>query len=416
MTGGRTLFASLRLARFLARSRIAGWLPHVRQRVGASAKVLHLLNDRLLATPLEHLDDWSMRHDGTADNGIDLAGAPTPPCFSDIDRPTITRNLDPVPMGGLLQLRERIGNKLESCFGRPVPTEQIVVTHSARGAFHTIFDTFLNVGDRVVLFDPASPFVIDAVRKRRGCIRWVPLDSPGSDRMRRVIAGAKIVVVSHPNNPTGVSLSDGHISVLADAVRRCDALLVVDRSFAAWDTTATLKLPEIGSDRTLVIDRFAPGGVGCLAGPVSLIRPCLLTSADTVAPVPAVLQHQAAAMLPDNPARIAAHSQQLTASRRYVLDRLLNIGLAPTGRAAGPFVWASVQTFNMTGREFCGKLARDENVWLAPGDRFGPSGTDHVRLTFATDEGRLREGLRRIEIMAGKYRMSAAPKVLAVAA
>ena len=235
-----------------------------------------------------------------------------------------------------------------------------------------------------------------------------------------MIAGAKLVVVAQPNNPTGSSFGSAHMTAIADAVRRYDALLIVDRSLAGWDAAAPIPLPEVGMERTLVIDRFAPGGVGCLVGPESLLRPCVLTAADTVAPVPAVLQHQAAAMLPDLPAKVAAHCQQLVASRRYVLDRLINIGLEPLDRTAGPYVWANVRQFNLTGRDFCNRLAREESVWLAPGDRFGPSGKDHVRLTFATDEGRLREGLRRIEVMAGKYRMKltmpAAPKQLAAAA
>ncbi len=409
------------LTRFLARTHIAGWLPHIRRRVGASAKVLHLLNDRLLTTPLEHLDDWSLRHDGVSGNGIDLAASPLPPCFAENERPIPNRIVDAVPLAGLLTLRERIAERLEQTTGRPIrPERGVVVTHSARGAYHLVFDTFLNAGDRVVLFDPASPFVIDAVRRRRAKIRWVPEDAASPERLRRVIAGAKLVVVPQPSNPTGVTFTSELMTGLADAVRRYDALLVIDRSFAAWDATDPTTLPDVGRERTLLIDRFAPGGIGCLAGPESLIRPCVLTAADTVAPVPAVLQHQAAAMLPDSPTRIATHCQQIMASRRYVLDRVIKLGLEPVDCAAGPFVWAGVRQFNMTGREFCQKLAREESVWLAPGDRFGPSGKYHVRLTFATDEGRLREGLRRIENMSRKCRMAlampAAPQAVAAAA
>jgi aspartate/methionine/tyrosine aminotransferase len=33
---------------------------------------------------------------------------------------------------------------------------------------------------------------------------------------------------------------------------------------------------------------------------------------------------------------------------------------------------------------------------VAPGDLFGPTGTGHVRVSFAVEDGRLREGLRRL--------------------
>jgi aspartate/methionine/tyrosine aminotransferase len=412
---------SFHITRLLTRTGVAGLLPHIRRRVGKSAKVLHLLNDRVLATPLANLDDWSMRHEGTCGNGIDLAGTPNPPCLAENDRPVVGRCTESLPAAGHLTLRERIAERLESVLGRPVQSDgEVVVTHSARGAYHLVFDTFLNAGDRVVLFDPTSPFIIDAVRRRRARIRWLPIETNEPERLRRAIAGAKLVIVAQPSNPTGHCFETTVMNVIADAAQRYDALLIFDRSLAAWDAAAPTTVLECGRKRTLVIDRFASGGVGCLAGPEALIRPCVLTATDTVPPVPAILQQQAAAMLPDLPSKFAAHCQQLAASRRYAFDRLIHLGLEPTNCTAGPFIWVDVRQFNMTGREFCNRLAREESVWLAPGDRFGPTGKDHVRVTIAADEGRLREGLRRIEAMAGKYRvkatMPAAPLLVAAAA
>ena len=33
---------------------------------------------------------------------------------------------------------------------------------------------------------------------------------------------------------------------------------------------------------------------------------------------------------------------------------------------------------------------------MTPGDLFGPSGAGHVRVSYATEDGRLREGLGRL--------------------
>ncbi len=41
-------------------------------------------------------------------------------------------------------------------------------------------------------------------------------------------------------------------------------------------------------------------------------------------------------------------------------------------------------------------LLRDKQVLVGPGCAFGPSGVGHVRLSFAADDGRLREGLARL--------------------
>jgi hypothetical protein len=50
----------------------------------------------------------------------------------------------------------------------------------------------------------------------------------------------------------------------------------------------------------------------------------------------------------------------------------------------------------LTGREFAEKLLAEHRVLVGPGDLFGPSGTDFVRVSLAADDGRVREGLARI--------------------
>src|SRR5262245_52479999 len=95
----------LPMIRILARSGLARWLPAVRRRVGPAARHLHLLNDRLLSTPLSRIDDWS-RHDGPgACAGIDLAHTPPPPCPFSGPMPAI-RQHDTGGPAGLPELRD----------------------------------------------------------------------------------------------------------------------------------------------------------------------------------------------------------------------------------------------------------------------------------------------------------------------
>ncbi|HYT87338.1 MAG TPA: hypothetical protein VEL76_01335, partial [Gemmataceae bacterium] len=42
------------------------------------------------------------------------------------------------------------------------------------------------------------------------------------------------------------------------------------------------------------------------------------------------------------------------------------------------------------------RLLREKKVLVSPGELFGPSGTGHIRLSYAADDGRLREGLTRL--------------------
>lgn len=385
------------MARFLARARIARWLPAVRRRCGSASKILHLINDRMISTQLRHLDDWSVWLNGASPQCINLAGMPLPATINDYDRPIVCNGGESFPVQGAPELCAKIAQQESPSFGRELhPSHEVIVTHGARGAYQLVLDTYLNRGDRVVLFDPTSPFVLDAVRCRGAKIRWVASAAPNGDNLCRAIAGSKLVIVGSPNNPDGCVLDESVVSAIAHAVSRYDALLILDRSLAAWDAGQPVVVPRHGRKRTLMINRFAPGGIGSLCGPESLVRPCLLSAVVTATPVPAILQQNASRLLPAATEMLARRHQQLSATRRYVIDRMMQIGLCPTEVGSGPFVWAKTSSLTATGRQYCQYLSRKHDVWLAPGDRFGPSGREYVRLNICGDEGRLREGLRRM--------------------
>ena len=88
--------------------------------------------------------------------------------------------------------------------------------------------------------------------------------------------------------------------------------------------------------------------------------------------------------------------EQFIEKRQVTIDRLRGLGLEPEWPAAGYFVWLNVASLGLTGRSFAEKLLKEQQVLVGPGCAFGPSGTHHVRISFAAEAGRLREGLSRL--------------------
>ena len=85
------------------------------------------------------------------------------------------------------------------------------------------------------------------------------------------------------------------------------------------------------------------------------------------------------------------------------LERLRGMGLKPIWPAGGFFLWVPVWELGIDGRTFAERLAREKKVLLTPGKSFGPSGTGYVRISYAVEDGRLREGLMRIaEFLRGR--------------
>ena len=64
-----------------------------------------------------------------------------------------------------------------------------------------------------------------------------------------------------------------------------------------------------------------------------------------------------------------------------------------------------------TGRAFAERLLKEQRVLVGPGCAFGRGGDDFVRISFAAEDGRLREGLARLAAFVRLLRGEPAPAI-----
>jgi aspartate/methionine/tyrosine aminotransferase len=148
--------------------------------------------------------------------------------------------------------------------------------------------------------------------------------------------------------------------------------------------------------------------VGWIAGPRHLVRACGLTQNLNAPYVPVVCQQAAAKALAE-PETESTLLDELRGKRDYAVERLRSMGLEPDQPAGGFFAWVPVAGLDMDGRAFAERLFREEQVQVGPGCAFGPSGAGHVRVSFAGDDGRLREGLARMAAFVQRLKNPNAP-------
>jgi aspartate/methionine/tyrosine aminotransferase len=144
--------------------------------------------------------------------------------------------------------------------------------------------------------------------------------------------------------------------------------------------------------------------VGWLSGHRHLVRPCALTASLSAPFVPTVCQQLAIALLKQDDESFAPVRAEFDGRRRYVHERLQALKLPAALPAGGFFFWVSVAGLGVSGRAFAEKLLRAKRVLVGPGEPFGPGGGDFIRLSYATDDGRLREGLTRLGEFVGELR------------
>jgi len=87
---------------------------------------------------------------------------------------------------------------------------------------------------------------------------------------------------------------------------------------------------------------------------------------------------------------------EFASKRAYAYERLQAMDLNPSWPAGAFFFWVPVWQLGLSGRAFADGLLRSKRVLVTPGDPFGPSGAGYVRVSYVSEDGRLREGLSRL--------------------
>jgi aspartate/methionine/tyrosine aminotransferase len=400
------------LTKLLIRARVARFTPRARRLAGDGTAYLRYYSDRVLAAPVEELLDPAFVPDPAGPDVIDL-NPPAPQSASGVSlgRFTADRRGNPPP-SGLPELRSAVAARYLRLGGRTLhPETDVLVTHGATGAVAAAMDAVVNPGDRVVLFDPSSPLFSLAAKSRRAGVRWVPTwTEDGRCRylaanFEKAMRGAKLLVLSDPANPTGGCLSEEDLEHVAWIAAAYDVVVVADESFSRlrYDGRGQSLAAMPGAEKRVltagsVTHEFGLGAlrVGWLAGPRHLVRACGLTQNLTAPFVPVVCQQAAAKLLAEPDPDFPNALDRLRGRRDYVLDKLRAMGLEPDRPAGGFFLWVPVAGLGLDGRAFAEQLYREERVQVGPGGAFGPGGAGHVRLSFAADDGRLREGLGRM--------------------
>jgi aspartate/methionine/tyrosine aminotransferase len=371
------------------------------------------MSDRILTAPLAELKEVAGWLEAPGPDTIDLAlGAPRFDLVPSGSTKLPADRRGYPPPEGLYELREAIAQNLFTEQLLSVRAlDEVLVTHGAAGAFSVALETFVNRGDRVVLFDPTSPLYILALRYRGARLRWIETRMEEGrirfrlDHLARSLHRARMIVVNTPANPIGGTIAREDLEQIAWWAKHHDALIYSDEVYGRYQYEGTAR--SIGTltaarQRTLSAGSVSQGHglaaarVGWLAGCRHLIRACTLAAALQAPFVPTLCQQLAQTALKQPAETFQPIWAEFQSRRRYAYERLQAMGLTPVWPTGAFFLWVPVRELGLGGRAFAEQLLKTKKVLVWPGHHFGPSGAGHVRISYAQEDGRLREGLARL--------------------
>ena len=312
---------------------------------------------------------------------------------------------------GILSLREKLVTKLARVNGINLTTDQIATTPGGVGGIAGVFAAVLEEGDEVLLPDPGWS-------NYRMMLGWTggrglyypcrPADGfqPDLDALSRLITPrTKLLLVNSPNNPTGAVYPLETTTKLIEIAQRHNLWLLSDECYdeIVLDGTWT-SLAKIAPDDARIASIFtfsksyAMTGwrIGYVAGSVELVDTVTKILESNSSCVSTISQVAAEAAL-DGPQDCV--TEMVTAYRRrrdLVVDLLREAEMLISEPQGAFYCMADISRAHLPAREFAFRFLREKGVSIAPGTAFGDVAKDAVRISLASSDEHLREGVGRL--------------------
>lgn len=404
------------LAKWLIRAGIAQRLPDVRKLLGDGVHFLKYYSRRTLGSPNVELKQTRELLDVAAHAkdliDLSLGAPPLDPHLLPLDWSTHAAWSGYPPVTGLAPLREAIARKLATENQLNVSPEQsILVCNGVSQGISLFLDAFVDAGERVVLFDPTF-FIYRLAVENRGA-RVVPVRSWLESgeihfeerELQRALRGARAIIVNSPANPTGGILPANTLERLAWWCRRFDTLIFSDEVYERFIYTGSHYSIGVFPDartRTITANGFSKSHglaafrVGYLAGHHYLIQPIIVSFLAT-APFVSVPAQLLALTALAQPMPVFRERRADYDRRRQAMVQRFQAARISFALPVGAFYfWVSVADTGLTGLEFAKKLLAEKGVMVMDGQPCGPSGKFFIRVSYAGDEAKLREGITRL--------------------
>jgi aspartate aminotransferase len=312
---------------------------------------------------------------------------------------------------GMLSLREKLAAKLSRVNGIKTTPDCIANTPGGVGAIAGVFAAVLEKGDEVLLPDPGWSnyrLMLGWTGTRGVFYPCRPADGfqPDLDALSALITPrTKVLVVNSPNNPTGAVYPSSTITKLIEIAQRHNLWLLSDECYdqivldGTWTSPASIAPddPRIASVFTFSKSYSMTGWrIGYVTGSTELIDTVTKVLESNSSCTSTISQVAAEAAL-DGPQDCV--TEMVTAYRRrrdLVVDILREADMLINEPTGAFYCMADISRSRLPARDFAFRFLRERGVSVVPGTAFGEVAKDAVRISLASSDQDLREGVGRL--------------------
>lgn len=317
------------------------------------------------------------------------------------------------PNAGIPALREAVAASYQKRGLNYKPSE-ILIGAGAISLLNLACTAILDIGDEVLLPDPgwanymglmmqvgAIPVPVK-VKEENGFMYDV------EDLKAAITFKTKAILINSPSNPTGGVASEENLRQIANLAKERDLYILADEIYheLLWDDRPYTSIAKFSGmkERTILVDgfskKYAMTGFRLAwgAAPEEVIITMTRLLENVLSSVNEGIQWGGVAALTGSQECVEEMKTHYRRRRELIVKGLNDIGKISCQWPMGAFyAFANVSGTGLNSREFAMRLLQEKHVVVVPGTGFGEGGEGFVRLSYATSEATIQEGLRRIK-------------------
>lgn len=318
------------------------------------------------------------------------------------------------PVRGLLALRQEISDYMFQRFETMYePKSEILVTVGSSEAIEMAYRTLLNPGDEVLIVQP-SYLVYEPMVYMAGAVPII-IETFEKDGFRlkpeqlkeKITSKSRLLILPYPCNPTGAIMEKDDLEAIAEVIRETDMLILSDEIYAElnYSDISHVSIASIEGmrERTIVTSGFSKAfamtgwRIGYACAPEMIISAMTKYHQYAIMCAPTVSQFAGIEALKNGAGDIVAMRSEYNMRRRYIVDRLLKMGLSCYEPKGAFYVFPNISSTGLNSEDFCERLLKQKQVAVIPGNAFGDCGEGFVRISYSFSLKHIIEAMNRME-------------------
>lgn len=323
-------------------------------------------------------------------------------------------------VAGIPILLQEIANKLKRDNNLEYKPANILVSNGAKHSLFNLFQTFIQEGDEVIIPAPYWVTYPELVTYSGG--KSVVIETEDSDgfkitpqQLKEALTDkTKLLILTTPSNPSGALYTKDEIVALGEVLKGTDVMVASDEMYEKLvydgEFTAVASVSDDMFKRTITINGLSKSVAmtGWRFGYMASVNDELNKAvrklqSQSTSNINSITQYAAIAALNGSADKDIESMKIEFKKRRNLAVDLINASdkltvIKPDGAF---YLFINIKAVTNDSMKFCTSLLEEKGIALVPGVGFGSEG--YVRLSFATDEATIKEGISRIIDFCNNY-------------